>query len=252
MAYDKYTWQTGEVITAEKLNHIEDGIADMEGGDAGYECTETVTELFNETVTTTESQGVNMATFAYSQNITADVLRVTFDGVEYTCERTNVSSISLYGASNPTDFSEYPFLIQTNGTGTNMIYTESAGEHSVNAKAVDISLSTTPCFERAVQYILPDAKKIVLVDLNNTTIPQSELAKFQKAVQDADSYAIGVYRNTLLPFTEIRSNQAGLVALFQKMVAQNANSIIVTTISASFSGTVSVETYPIMIPKSGN
>lgn len=32
MAYDKYTWQTGEVITAEKLNHIEDGIADMEGG----------------------------------------------------------------------------------------------------------------------------------------------------------------------------------------------------------------------------
>lgn len=32
MAYDKYTWQTGETITAEKLNHIEDGIADMEGG----------------------------------------------------------------------------------------------------------------------------------------------------------------------------------------------------------------------------
>lgn len=26
MAYDKYTWQTGEVITQEKLNHMEDGI----------------------------------------------------------------------------------------------------------------------------------------------------------------------------------------------------------------------------------
>lgn len=25
MAYEKHTWETGEVITAEKLNHIEDG-----------------------------------------------------------------------------------------------------------------------------------------------------------------------------------------------------------------------------------
>ncbi len=31
MTYDKYTWQTGEVITAEKLNHIEDGIAEGNG-----------------------------------------------------------------------------------------------------------------------------------------------------------------------------------------------------------------------------
>ena len=32
MGYTKQTWQTGEVITAEKLNHIEDGIA--AGGDS--------------------------------------------------------------------------------------------------------------------------------------------------------------------------------------------------------------------------
>ena len=28
MAYNKYTWHTGEVITEGKLNHMEDGIAD--------------------------------------------------------------------------------------------------------------------------------------------------------------------------------------------------------------------------------
>lgn len=28
MSYNKQTWATGETITAEKLNHIEDGIAD--------------------------------------------------------------------------------------------------------------------------------------------------------------------------------------------------------------------------------
>ena len=27
MAYEKQTWKTGDVITAEKLNHIEEGIA---------------------------------------------------------------------------------------------------------------------------------------------------------------------------------------------------------------------------------
>lgn len=33
MAYEKQTWQTGDVITQEKLNHMEDGIADA-GGDS--------------------------------------------------------------------------------------------------------------------------------------------------------------------------------------------------------------------------
>lgn len=32
MAYEKQTWVTGEVITKEKLNHMEDGIADSGGG----------------------------------------------------------------------------------------------------------------------------------------------------------------------------------------------------------------------------
>lgn len=35
MSYEKQTWQTGDVITASKLNHIENGIADssqIEGG----------------------------------------------------------------------------------------------------------------------------------------------------------------------------------------------------------------------------
>lgn len=32
MAYEKQTWQTGDVITQEKLNHMEDGIAEAGGG----------------------------------------------------------------------------------------------------------------------------------------------------------------------------------------------------------------------------
>lgn len=32
MAYEKQTWVTGEVITKEKLNHMEDGIANSDSG----------------------------------------------------------------------------------------------------------------------------------------------------------------------------------------------------------------------------
>ena len=40
MAYDKQTWVSGEVITAVKLNHMEDGIASAGSGGGG-------TEVFN-------------------------------------------------------------------------------------------------------------------------------------------------------------------------------------------------------------
>ena len=35
MSYDKNTWAKGDVITANKLNHIEDGIANASGGGGG-------------------------------------------------------------------------------------------------------------------------------------------------------------------------------------------------------------------------
>lgn len=34
MAYEKQTWVCGDVVTADKLNHMEDGIAECCGG--GY------------------------------------------------------------------------------------------------------------------------------------------------------------------------------------------------------------------------
>ena len=32
MSYTKQTWVTGDIITANKMNHMEDGIADADGG----------------------------------------------------------------------------------------------------------------------------------------------------------------------------------------------------------------------------
>ena len=38
MAYEKQTWKTGDVITQEKLNHMEDGIANAGGSDGVRTC----------------------------------------------------------------------------------------------------------------------------------------------------------------------------------------------------------------------
>ena len=32
MSYTKNTWQTGDIVSSEKLNHMEDGIADAQNG----------------------------------------------------------------------------------------------------------------------------------------------------------------------------------------------------------------------------
>ena len=45
MAYEKQIWTTGDVITANKVNHIEDGIANG-GGDSAF-----IVNLNNETLT---------------------------------------------------------------------------------------------------------------------------------------------------------------------------------------------------------
>ena len=37
MAYEKNSWENGDVITANKLNHMEDGIADSGSGDSSLE-----------------------------------------------------------------------------------------------------------------------------------------------------------------------------------------------------------------------
>lgn len=54
MSYTKQTWNTGDVITAQKLNHMEDGIANcglfvvtITNDDGNYSCDKTNEEIYN-------------------------------------------------------------------------------------------------------------------------------------------------------------------------------------------------------------
>lgn len=111
--------------------------------------TETSTPLFSETVTTVDEGDTNEATLSYAEQITADTLKITFNGVEYTCTKVTfeVSDEVYYGAPfNPEtdsfDFSEYPFHILSSPLAANIIRTESAGTYTVSASS-DVTTYTS-------------------------------------------------------------------------------------------------------------
>lgn len=150
MSYTPINWQTGDTITAEKLNKMDNGW--------GVENT----QLFSEPVTTTAGDFWNTATLTYSTAIDAPAITVTFDGTDYTCARTDrqVADSYSYGGTlpmtpfDPIDFSEYPFIIISE-SGTNTLITESAGTYTVAVIAPTVETSTK--FASAVKSVAGNA-----------------------------------------------------------------------------------------------
>lgn len=142
MAYTPINWQTGDTITAEKMNKM----------DNGWEVGET--QLFSETVTTTAVSYGNVAQLSYSSLITDDVIIVSFDGTKYTCNNIGTSGDHEYGAPwsdglNRYDFSEFPFNLYSSSDG-NMMATQTAGTFNVSASVQ--STETSESFNSAVAF----------------------------------------------------------------------------------------------------
>jgi len=142
MAYTPVGWQTGDTITADRLNRMDRGW--------GYEST----ELFSETVTTAEQNGIYGAALAYSDVIDADSIIVTFDGMEYVCSRIDKYGTHFYGGFGEQGpvFTEYPFFLSSGRNG-NTVYTETASTHTVAASVT--SLQTSADFAAAVSMASP-------------------------------------------------------------------------------------------------
>lgn len=132
---------TGEDITGTNLVTVVDDIAEKyTGGSGGGDVVRT--QLFSETVTTAEDEdGFYSAQPAYSQSIYADTITVTFDGTEYTCPRIDLLGQQFYGGVGEQGpvFTEYPFCIASDSSDTNLIYTETAGEHTVTVETLTAS-----------------------------------------------------------------------------------------------------------------
>lgn len=131
MSYTPINWQTGDIITADKLNRCDNGWSVI------------TSQLFSETVTTAVGQGGMIGgQLAYSGMLDMPSLVVTFNGTDYECQRIDAMGAYFYGGfsqSGP-DFSEYPFAIQGGGI-SNFIFTETDGTYAVAAgtKFVEVS-----------------------------------------------------------------------------------------------------------------
>lgn len=129
--YEKQTWATGDVITEEKLNHMEEGIAT--GG--GIYSVENV-NLFDGEVTTVydEGSGYSIGRFEAGGELPTQDLKVVFNGTEYILPHRSTPFGSEYGefdeSTGMPSFVNYPLFIQ-DGSASYALITETAGTYSL-------------------------------------------------------------------------------------------------------------------------
>lgn len=164
MAYTPTNWVCGDTITAEKLNKLENGLAECcSGGDVGYSCSEGWVTLTDESVTTA-IEGINPAAIGeltYSEPITADTIKVIFNGTEYTCDKQiheELGNVYFYYGTNvivpiggTIDWTQYPFAIVVTEARNNLS-TETAGTYQVKIEAYEKTVETSECFDMARGY----------------------------------------------------------------------------------------------------
>jgi hypothetical protein len=137
MAYTPINWQTGDTITAEKMNKM----------DNGWSVSSSATTLCDETVTTVDDGGMYDGQLSIS-SITSPTITVTYDGTPYQCTQDGDGG---YGDDPNFTFSDYPFRIESDG----FIVTQTGGAHTVKIEATVTSVETSDQFADAVASVIP-------------------------------------------------------------------------------------------------
>ena len=186
MAYEKQTWTTGEVITQEKLNHMEDGIANA----GGFECTETVAEVFDDSVAITTSWNDSYtAELSLEEPLESAEIKVVFNGVEYTVERQEFYGMPYYGApfhGAVSDYSTYPFCIfDDNADNVWSIAAQQSDTYNVKISAGRESVEVTPCFSKAVSSVA------------EPLIPEEYYTRFTISGNDDDGYTTSMSQSEI-------------------------------------------------------
>ena len=162
MAYTPINWQTGDTITAEKMNKMDNGWS------AGS------TVLTSESVTTeSEIEGAYGA-LAYTTPITADTITVTLDGTPYVCDAVIDGSDYIYG---DIDLVTKPFYIISNSE-ENGIGTAEAGTYSLEISETAINVS--PQFVSAVNASIPELIPPFKLVEDETTLSELNVAAAQE------------------------------------------------------------------------
>lgn len=135
--------QTAQTVTikAEAVTKVVEVSEDFQMA-RGYTVSGSSTEIIPETSITTVLDGTT-AISEFEPRVTqddiADVLLVTFDGVDYRCEKQTVDGVAVYGADVTGVVSgsfDKPFLLGLEVGQKKVVHTPEAGTHTIQAKAV--------------------------------------------------------------------------------------------------------------------
>lgn len=152
--YTKNTWQTGDIVSSEKLNHMEDGIADAQNGYT-IETTETVI-VPQQSVTTVEVEGFisGNLTGIVSLPTIGDTVKVTFDGADYEVTVIEYEGTVMLGDfTEAPDFTRYPFVINLIDLYGGVIATETAGTYTVKVLGTTKTATVDDDFAEAVKTV---------------------------------------------------------------------------------------------------
>lgn len=157
MAYTPINWQTGDTITAAKLNRCDNGWS-VESSSTTY--------IDNESVTTNDTgEGAALGLVPYAGAITAPVITVTFDGTPYTCAKGEFG----YGAvaSGPmADFTTYPFGLAADGPV--LLLTATAGTYTLTVESSVSTIEVSEDFGKAANACV-DTSTMPLLCVSGTT-----------------------------------------------------------------------------------
>lgn len=130
MAYTPTEWKSGDVITAEKLNKLEEGVQAANG--------EEWIIAFNGSITTASSGNIIMGSFTPTISIGGDSVLVTFENVTYELPKAVLSFGVGYGefdSSNNPILTNYPCAIGVNN-GIYYFFTSEANTYTIEIKTL--------------------------------------------------------------------------------------------------------------------
>ena len=136
--------------------------------------------FFEDEITTEEQNSMYVTQLSISDYIDTDKIKVTFDGVEYVCNKTATETGNIYGGSFNEeygfDFSNCPFVIASmyipkSAVVNNHIATESPGTYSIKIEVPQESGSSGDWSTAEVTFINQSNRAIVEIP-NIVQVPE--------------------------------------------------------------------------------
>lgn len=214
MAYTPINWQTGDTITAEKMNKMDNGWGVQN------------TQLFSESVTTVAGQPAPSCTLAYVGFLTATEATVSFDSTDYTVQMIESDGAHIYGeiGAQAPDFTNYPFFVVSLPNGNNTLYTETAGTHSINVNASSLEVSAN--FSDAVNSCVNSP--MLCVSGTTTLAEMSEASSLGRLMYFKPYGDEGTETFIITAFTNI---DAAFIPTYSQITASFNNGIFTVTIT---------------------